>query len=141
MTPSFRFGLAAYRAILRLYPADLRRAFASEMVDLFAYDLAAARGIQGALHLWCRTLRETFDIVLPEWWDTPEIAVPSLSAAVAMLANSPAMIFAKRGQGFPTPTPHDAFCVLAIVGFITALTSFIAINRWTRDALISLRLS
>lgn len=139
MTPSFRFSLAVYRTILRLYPADLRRAFASEMLDMFRYDLAAARGINGALHLWCVTLSETFDIVLPEWWDTPEIVVPSLSAAVAMLANSPAMIFAIRGQAFTTPL--DAICVLTIAASVTAVTSFIAINRWTREALIYLRLS
>lgn len=138
MTLAFRCSLAAYRGLLRLYPAALRREFGIEMLEMFECDLAAARGLNRALHLWCVTLRETFDIVLPEWWDTPEIVVPFLTTVVVLAANSPAVVIAIRNQ---ITTPHDALIGFSGLCSLTALTSFMAVCRWMRSGLTTLRLT
>ncbi len=138
MSASFRFSLAAYRGLLRLYPSDLRRAFGFEMVEMFAHDLTASSGFKGSLHVWCVTLRETFDIVLPKWWDTPEIAVPFLTTIVVLIANSPTLVMSLRAR---MTTPHDALIGFFALCSLTALTSFLAICRWMRSGLTTLRLT
>lgn len=138
MTRSPRFSRAAYRALLLLYPAELRHAFAGEMLEMFESDLADARDFRSALHLWRVTLRETLDVVLPEWWNTPEIAVPFLTTIVVLIANSPTIVLALRSQ---ITTPLDALIGFSALCSISALTAFFAVCRWMRSGLTTLRLN
>jgi hypothetical protein len=142
----FSWNLRAYRGLLTLYPDGLRRDFGAEMLEAFAYDLSAAcvaRGMKGAIHVWRITLRETIRIGLPVWLQTPAVAVPVLSAAGALVSQSPLLIVAIRREtqlGFHPgdTTPVDALVALAIGAVITALTSFVAVYRWKRAHLICL---
>lgn len=138
MTTSLRFSLAAYGILLRFYPAELRREFGAEMLEMFAHDLAAAGGFKSALQIWCVTLRETFDILVPQWWDTPEVAVPFLTTIVVLIANSPAIIISIQNR---ITTPLDALIGFSALCSLSALTAFFAICRWMRSGLIVLRLT
>lgn len=60
---AFRFSLAVYRLVLRRYPAEMRRRFGRDMIELFAmqlHDAVEARGVIGWLTCWLRVLRELF---------------------------------------------------------------------------------
>ena len=138
MTSHRRFSLAAYRALLRLYPSALRREFGTEMLEMFAYDLAAAPGFRSSLHLWRVTLRETLHVVLPECWETPEIVVPFLTTIVVLLANSPAIVVSVQNR---ITTPRDALIGFSALCLMTALTAFLAVCRWMRSGLTTLRLT
>src|SRR5580692_10671680 len=89
------WSLRAYRRLLVLYPANLRRDFGPEMLEAFAHDLSAecaARGIKGAIRVWRITLRETIRIALPAWLEIPAVAVPAISSALAILTQSPLLV-------------------------------------------------
>jgi hypothetical protein len=148
MTCFFRLSGIASRGLFLLYPSDLRDEFGPEMLEMFEHDFAsgyAARGIRGALHVWCVALREVFRIAIPAWLHIPVISVPALSAAAVIVFNSPLLTAAirKQSQLALRPgdcTPADALSALAILGAIAALTSFLAVRRPKRAALISLGL-
>lgn len=149
MTRFCRFSLIVYRRLLLLYPGDLRSEFGPEMLEAFEYDLSveyAARGIPGALHVWHVALREVIPCAVPAWLRIPAVAVPALSAATVIVSNLPMLIAAMVKQSQLTfrpgdTTPVDALLALAILGTLAALTSFFAVYRWKRAAMISLGLS
>lgn len=139
MTRSLRFGLAAYRALLLLYPSDLRQAFGAEMVEMFGHDLAAARDTQRLLRIWRTAISEVLRLAVPAWRHTPAVAVPALSVTAVLVANSPLLIISLRW-----PSHHllfDTLSALATAASIAGFTSFLAIHRWRGAALISLRLT
>jgi hypothetical protein len=148
MTRFLRWSLKAYRSLLILYPDDLRRDFGPEMLEAFEHDLSVectARSIKGAIRIWRITLREVIQIGLPAWLQIPAVAVAALSAATAIVSQSPLLIMTiRRGAqlGFRPgeATPLDTLFALGIEVAITALTSFIAVYRWKRTSLISLGL-
>jgi hypothetical protein len=148
MTRFLLCSVNAYRAILLLYPEDLRRDFGPEMLDAFEQDLSAgcaAGNITGALRVWRITLLETIRIGLPAWLRIPAVAVPLLSAAAAVVSQSPLLIVTIRRQTSADLRPgdataFDALLALAIGAAITALTSFIAVHPWKRASHISLGL-
>src|SRR5580700_7565128 len=81
------WSLRAYRRLLVLYPANLRRDFGAEMLEAFEHDLSsecAMHGIKGAIRVWRITLRETLRIGLPAWLDIPAVAVPVISSTIAI---------------------------------------------------------
>jgi len=133
VTPRFlRWSLRAYQRLLALYPDDLRRDFGPDMLEAFANDLAAGR----ALRVWRIALRELIHIGLPAWVRTPAVAVPAISAAMAIVTQSPLVIMTVvRKQDAP---PLYAVSAITIGTAITALTSFAAVHRWKRAGLISL---
>jgi hypothetical protein len=138
----------AYRAILRLYPNELRRDFGPDMLEAFSDDLTAqyaARGVRGAMRVWRIALRESIRIGYPAWVQIPAVAVPALSVATVIVTQSPLLIMTMR-RGVPlrfhpgAADPIDALIALAIESAITALTSFVAVYRWKRASYISLGL-
>jgi hypothetical protein len=142
VTPRFlRWSLSAYRSLLIVYPDDLRRDFGPEMLEAFEQDLSAvcaARSIKGAIRLWRITLRESIRIGLPAWLRIPAVAVPAISAAMAILTQSPLLIMTVVRK--ENATPLYALSAIAIGAAITALTSFVAVHRWKRTSLIALNL-
>jgi hypothetical protein len=133
------WSLRAYRRLLAVYPANLRRDFGPEMLEAFAHDLSsecAARGIGGAVRVWRITLRETIRIGLPAWLDIPAVAVPAISSAIAVVTQSPLLIMTALRK--EDATPLDALSAIAIGAAVTALTSFVAVHRRKRASLITL---
>ncbi|HWE49499.1 MAG TPA: hypothetical protein VG273_06915 [Bryobacteraceae bacterium] len=143
-----RGSLIAYRWLLVLYPDDLRRAFGSEMFEMFAHDLAAAwaqQHIRGILRVWRLALRELIGIAGPGWLRIPAVSVPALSAIAVIVLDSPLLILAIRKQAELTLGPGDAtfpqtVFAIGIAAALAALTSFIAVYRWKRGDLVSLAL-
>jgi hypothetical protein len=134
VTPRFlRWSLRAYRGLLFLYPEDLRRDFGPDMLEAFADDLST----EGAFHVWRIALRELIRIGLPGWLQSPAVAVPTISSALAIIAQSPLLMMSFRPGG---TTPFDALVAVSIGAALTALTSFVAVHRWKRASLISLGL-
>jgi hypothetical protein len=147
MTRFLRWSLRAYRTLLIVYPDDLRRDFGQEMLEAFEHDLSVecgAHSIKGAIRVWRITLREAIRIGLPAWLQIPAVAVPALSAATAIVSQSPLLIMAMRREAQPGfHAGHaiiDALVAISIEAAITAVTSFVAVYRWKRDRLIILNL-
>ena len=134
MTPSLHRSLRAYERLLILYPADLQRDFGADMMEAFGEDLAAAHGIGGALRVWRSALREVMQIAVPAWCEIPAVMVPVLSAAIVAASQSPLIVLAARRQLLPN------LIAVGIGSAIAAVTSFIAIYRWKRTGLITLRI-
>jgi len=137
MTRFFRWSPRAYRSLLILYPEDLRRDFGQEMLEAFAQDLSAERSIGGIVRIWRITLRELIRIGFPAWLQIPAVFVPALSAATVVVSQSPLLIMSFRPGG---ATPLDALVAVTIEAAVAALTSFVAVHRWKRASLISLRI-
>ena len=132
-------SLRAYERLLILYPEDLRRDFGADMIEAFAEDLGAACGITGMLRVWRNALREMMQIAIPAWFELPGVVVPALSAAIVAASQTPLVI---RAAHVP---PGDAMFADALIAVgievaIAAVTSFIAICRWKRAGLITLRI-
>jgi hypothetical protein len=134
MTPSLHWSLRAYERLLILYPEDLRRDFGVEMLEAFSEDLAAAHGIGGALRVWRSALREVMQIAVPAWCEIPAVMVPLLSAAIVAASQSPLIILAARRYLLAN------LIAVGIGSVIAAMTSFVAIHRWKRTGLITLRI-
>jgi hypothetical protein len=142
MNQLLRLSLALYRRLLISYPADLRRDFGSDMLEAFADDLWTARGIGGVLRVWRTTLREVIAIAIPAWLEIPTVAVPLLSAAIVAASQSPLVVMAAHRQILTgNPILADAMIAVGIESAIAAMTSFVAIYRWKRAGLITLRIS
>ncbi len=141
MTATLHWGLRAYERLLILYPEDLRRDFGADMMEAFDEDLAAARGIGGAFRVWRSTLREVLQIAVPAWLEIPTVAVPLLSAAFVAASQSPLIVLTAHTQSLaPYPVLADAVMAVATESAVSAIVSFIAIYRWKRAGLITLRL-
>jgi hypothetical protein len=146
MTRFLRWSLKAYRRLLMLYPEDLRRDFGAEILEAFEGDLSAActaNSIRGTIRVWRIALHETIRIGLPAWMENPALAVPAISAALAIMTQSPLLILTIRRatQLNLRPgdaTPIDTLFALALGAALTALTTFVAVRRWKRASLISL---
>ena len=81
MSALLTLSVRAYTAMLFLYPAELRRDFGSEILDVFREDLNHAgsyRGLAGMLSVWTCALREFIRIALPAWAENRRVAVPSI---------------------------------------------------------------
>jgi hypothetical protein len=146
MNRFLRWSLWAYGHLLILYPEDLRRDFGAEMLEAFAHDLtfeSSARGVKGVLRVWFIALREMISIALPGLMKVPAFAVPALSAAIGIVLQSPLLVMTIRrnAESHLRPgdaTPLDVVFALTIAAAITALTSFVAVYRRKRAALISI---
>jgi hypothetical protein len=74
-------SVRAYAVLMPLYPADLRREFQSDMIELFAEDLSNAlrySGCKGAMRVWRCALKEFVRIALPAHAQNRIIAVPCI---------------------------------------------------------------
>jgi hypothetical protein len=95
-----RYLAACYRASLRLYPADLRRAYGDEMSDVFNQVLQAEwnrRGTRGVTAAGFRAAVEFFRVAVPAHLVSDWMIAGSLSLAVTsgILASLVAMIMAR----------------------------------------------
>jgi hypothetical protein len=145
MTPSLSLSLWAYQRLLTLYPRDLRRDFGADMIEAFTDDLGAARGFRGALRVWRSALCELMQIAVPAWFEIPEVVVPTLSAVIVAVSQSPLIILAVRMKLLTDPADQYLIVTDSLIGVgigtaISALTSFVAIHRRKRAGLITLRI-
>ena len=74
-----------YRAMLPLYPDDLRQVFGEEMAETFAEDLECARrerGVSGVIAVWGRAGFEIVTIAIPGRLASPALTARALSVAL-----------------------------------------------------------
>ena len=79
------FSVRVYAVMLLLYPAELRRDFGAEILDVFREDLnngSSYRGVTGIASVWACALREFFRIALPAYAENRRVAVPSILFAL-----------------------------------------------------------
>jgi hypothetical protein len=111
LAPSLRL----YSALILLYPADLRRDFGADMLDVFADDLITAiqfRGLRGAIATWRSAFRELTRIALPALFENPLVTAPCVLFAFnefMMIAAMLAAIGRRAAFGLHT---HDLLAVL-----------------------------
>lgn len=85
MPPWLRWCAACYRALLRLYPAKLRRAYGIEMSDVFNQILQAEwsrRGTRGVAAAGFQAVIEFFVVAVPVHLVSDWMIVGSLSLAI-----------------------------------------------------------
>jgi hypothetical protein len=85
MPKSLRYVLACYRALLWLYPPDLRREYGSEMIDVFSQVLFVEwtrRGKRGAAAVGSRALGEVFTVAIPGHLSSDWLIVACLSLII-----------------------------------------------------------
>jgi hypothetical protein len=97
MPKTLQYVLACYRALLWLYPAELRTVYGCEMVDVFERQLWSewtSRGSCGVLVTAYYAIRELFTIALPGQLLNQRMIAPGLSLVItsAMLASLVAML-------------------------------------------------
>jgi len=134
------FSVRAYSAMLFLYPAELRRDFGAEILDVFREDLNHAssyRGLAGMLSVWACALREFVRIALPAFAENRRIAVPSILFAFneAVLAIPQKLIFTHR--------PMSLQFILATAlwpSLLAALTALVVVILGQQCPLFPLRL-
>jgi hypothetical protein len=79
------FSVRVYAVMLFLYPAELRRDFGAEILDVFREDLNNSSfygGVPGIASVWGCALREFFRIALPAYAENRRVAVPSILFAL-----------------------------------------------------------
>ena len=79
-----RFSTWMYRKLLFVYPEDLRREFASEIVLAFAADLEES----GLLRVWRCALLELVTVALPGQASNPFFLSPALAFLATALTES-----------------------------------------------------
>jgi len=86
--------LGCYRALLWLYPSDLRHRYGRDMTDIFEQVLRsewARRGMRGVAATGCRAIGELLTIAIPgqlasEWMIATSLLLALNSAVLALLA-------------------------------------------------------
>jgi hypothetical protein len=140
MTALLALSLRAYSAMLFLYPADLRRDFGAEILEVFREDLNHAsfyRGFAGMLSVWACALREFARIALPAYAENRRVAVPSILFALneALLTIPQKLIFTHR--------PLSLQFILATAlwpSLLAALTALVVVVLGQQCPLFPLRL-
>jgi hypothetical protein len=77
--------LRCYRALLRVYPPDLRHAYGSDMADVFDQLLSAEwsrRGMRGVAAAGWRAIGEVFTIAIPSWLASDWMIAAGLSLLI-----------------------------------------------------------
>jgi hypothetical protein len=96
MNRLLEFSIRAYRALLFLYPEELRREFSGEMVLAFTDDLEEAWGdarIAGLAHVWWLALRELVTVAIPSQRSNPYFLSPALSFLTTAVTQSAILWF------------------------------------------------
>lgn len=140
MSALLSFSLRAYAAMLFLYPAELRRDFGGEIIDVFREDLnhaSAFRGFAGLAGVWACALREFVRIALPAYAENRRVAVPAIlfSLNETVLTIPQKLIFTHR--------PMSLQFVLATAlwpSLLAALTALVVVILGQQCPLFPLRL-
>ncbi len=135
-----------YRAVMVLFPKELRCDFGEEMLETFAEDLAAqqaAHGIRGVVAVWRAALSEVIRLAPSLWFRNITVAAPALTALVMIVMASPVLVHAIQWQAHASLRPGEtpllhAVLMLALEGMIAALTAFVAVQRSKSQRPISL---
>jgi hypothetical protein len=93
MPKTLRYFLRVYKALLWLYPDELRLGYGNDMADVFHEVLQAEwtrRGIRGVTAAGCRALGEVFTVAIPrqllsDWMITTGLSLAINSAILALL--------------------------------------------------------
>jgi hypothetical protein len=133
-------SIRAYAALLALYPAELRREFGSEIVEVFAEDLANAvrfRGLRGFLSVWWCALREFVRIALPAQAENRLVAVPCILFAFeeTFLAIQQTLMLAHHAVSI-----HFILTTAAWPSLLASLTSVVVVIVGKQCPLFPLRL-
>ena len=134
------FSVRAYAVMLFLYPAELRRDFGAEILDVFREDLnngSSYGGLTGIASVWACALREFFRIALPAYAENRRVAVPSILFALneTILTVPQKLIFT-----------HNSMSLQFILGtalwpsLIAALTALVVVILGQQCPLFPLRL-
>lgn len=140
MSALLSFSVRAYAAMLFLYPAELRRDFGAEILDVFREDLGHAgsfRGLAGIASVWACALREFLRIALPAYAENRRVAVPAILFALneAVLTIPQKLIFVHR--------PVSLQFILATAlwpSLLAALTALVVVILGQQCPLFPLRL-
>jgi hypothetical protein len=85
MPKTLQYVLSCYRALLWLYPPDLRQAYGNDMADVFKQLLWAewtSRGMRGVASAGRRAIGEVFTIAIPGQFVSDWMIAAGLSLVV-----------------------------------------------------------
>ncbi len=85
MPPILQYVLRCYRALLWLYPADLRNAYGQDMANVFEQVIKAEwtkRGTRGVAVSGCRAIGEVFTVAIPGWLMSDRMIAAGLSLVI-----------------------------------------------------------
>lgn len=109
MTRWLRFSSWIYRAILLLYPDDLRLDFGAEMTEVFTEDLARAwlrRGPSGVAAVWCCAASEIVSVAIPERLENPAVRARAVSVALHIAVMGGIIAIGTFSQAMPRVEWH-----------------------------------
>ncbi|HKT81045.1 MAG TPA: hypothetical protein VJP86_12550 [Vicinamibacterales bacterium] len=144
MSPA-QMGTIAYRAAVRLYPADFRRQFEAEMLRDFAEATSEAVGCgdRHVVALWGRVTLDFFKSLLLQWIRTGLPLVALIAAVcsfsgVALTAN----LLAGRTWAVAVDASPEADLLalfLLVVGLLMIVIATICLTQWFTRSLIERR--
>ncbi|HEU5020947.1 MAG TPA: hypothetical protein VFT60_03625 [Bryobacteraceae bacterium] len=113
-----------YGMLLRLYPAELRRDFGAEMIEVFLEDLASGRPAR----VWWCSIRELFRIALPAAFSQRYVLVPAMLYLLMALDFGSIMMFAPRDVRSPLfHSAAESILLLIFPGLASAAIAFVAL--------------
>jgi hypothetical protein len=133
-----------YSILLSLYPAELRKDFGAEMVQVFLEDLedsARTRGFFGAARVWRRSLKELLAIALPAFATQREIAVALMMYVLQEIYLGGIMVMAARHTSDVPKSIGPGIIFVMLYGLIPAFTAFVALHIGNRSVPVPLNLS
>ncbi len=109
MTHFVQFSTAIYRAVLVLYPFDLRCQYGEEMAAVFTEDLADAceNGRMGdVIGVWWSAASEVLRIALPGRIANQALVAPAVSLALHLAAIGSVLALASFAESIPHGVLH-----------------------------------
>jgi hypothetical protein len=122
-----------YSGMLLLYPADLRRDFGQEMIELFGEDLAEAwqsSGVAGLLRVWWCAVCEILRVAIPGQMENPAFVVPLIAFAFNVLTLSCELAAAVTSHPLAQqrPLPDDVIMFVFWPSLVTAFTAIVVVR-------------
>ena len=109
MTSFVQGSASVYRAILVLYPFDLRYQYGDEMAAVFAEDLAEAcenGRMADVIGVWWRAASEVLRIALPGRIASQALVAPAVSVALHLAAIGTVLALASFAESIPHGVLH-----------------------------------
>lgn len=107
--PFVHWNASVYRAMLVLYPFELRYRFGDEMVAVFAEDLAEAcenRRMEDVVGIWWRAASEVLCIALPGRIANQALVAPAVSVVLHLAALGSVLALASFAESIPHGVLH-----------------------------------